>query len=355
MKKILIAGPCAAESEAQLFATAEQLCTLARESRVELSYFRAGVWKPRSHPDTFCGVGEKALAWLQAVRERFQLPICVEVAHPEHVELCEKYGVDAYWLGARTTVNPFWVEEILKAIPDKQKPVMMKNPVTPDLACWQGSIERALNAGFTQVMAVHRGFALSNENVLRNAPIWEIPVALKLKFPEVPLICDPSHICGDKQFIPEISQIALNYGCDGLMVEVHHAPEEALSDAKQQLTPQEFITLIRSLHIGTDDASQVENLLMIERTMIEHIDNQISNLLKKRMITAENIALVKKENNIPILQPSQWNKVVERYQKEALQDPCYQKFLEEFLNILHRYSLERQQNVLNDKNRTKDE
>ena len=355
MKKILIAGPCAAENELQLISTAEQLHALAQEANIEISYFRAGVWKPRSNPNSFCGVGEQALSWLQEVRSRFLFPICVEVARPEHVELCEKYGIDAYWLGARTTVNPFLVEEILRAIPNKRKPIMIKNPVMPDLACWQGAIERALTAGFTQVMAVHRGFTMPDENVFRNAPVWELPVALKLKFPDIPIICDPSHICGDKQFIPEISQIALNYGCDGLMIEIHHAPESALSDSKQQLTPQEFISLIHSLHINTENTPQAESLLLIERTMIEHIDNQISNLLKKRMLTAEKIASIKKENNIPILQPSQWSKVVERYQKEALPDSCYQKFLEEYLNILHHYSLERQQNILIDRKSPKDE
>lgn len=345
-KNILIAGPCAAESEVQLLNTAKQLLLESQRANIVIDFFRAGIWKPRSHPDSFSGWGEKALPWLQRVREEFNIPVCVEVATPEHVELCEKFGVDAYWLGARTTVNPFLVEDILRAIPNKSKTIMIKNPVMPDLATWQGAIERAYQAGFNSVWAIHRGFSSLQENVFRNAPSWEIPVALKLKFPTLPIICDPSHITGNRNYIAQIAQIALNYGCDGFMVEVHQDPQKALSDSTQQLTPKEFVQLVQGLLLRVDNNDWVESLLMIERSKIENVDCQIASLLVQRMQAIENIAKIKMDNNITLLQPNQWSRVVERYYRNALHDDIYKNFLDQYLNILHHYSLEKQQNIL---------
>ena len=338
MKPILIAGPCAVESESQLMTTAEQLHEVANRHGLSLDFFRAGVWKPRSNPNSFTGVGEQALTWLGEVQRRFGFRVCTEVMTPAQVNACAQAGVTALWVGARTGVNPADVQKIADAVKGKPFTILVKNPLVPDLKLWQGNIERFLQAGVTQVIAVHRGFADGNENIYRNAPCWEIPIDLKVSFPELPILCDPSHLCGQTKWIPQIAQLALNYGFNGLMVECHSNPTEALSDADQQITPAEWGNLIQNLSfkINAPNADLIK-----QRALLEHVDTQLSELLAKRMEIVDEIARIKKENNLPVVQPQQWQQVKERYLKEG-QDPAYREFLAQFLELLHQASIRRQ-------------
>ena len=337
----MIAGPCAAESEAQVLETAERIHRIAGALPCPLTYFRAGVWKPRSSGADFCGAGAQALPWLQEVNHRYGFPICVEVAHPQHIENCLQHGIRSFWVGARTAVNPFAVQELADSLQGTGSTVLVKNPAIPDLKLWIGNVERFEKTGATRVMAVHRGFSVEHENVLRNAPLWEIAIAFKVARPDVPLLCDPSHISGHRQYLNQISQIAIDYGYNGLMVETHCHPEQALSDADQQITPEELLTLISSLTFKTSQNNN-DQLLQQQRNLIHNIDTQIGQLLAKRMLLVEEIARIKAEHNIPLVQPSQWNSVVKNYERAALQDEEYQEFLQQFLEILHQYSLKRQ-------------
>lgn len=339
MKTLMIAGPCAAESAQQVLTTAEQLAEEVRASGLSLDYFRAGVWKPRSHPDSFAGAGADALPWLAEVQSRYGFQVCTEVMTPQQVELCAKYGIRTVWIGARTGVNPTEVQQIADAVKGAPFTVMVKNPLVPDLKLWAGNIERFLKADVAQVMAIHRGFADSNENVYRNAPCWEIPIDLKVRYPEMPIVCDPSHLCGETRWIPQIAQLALIYGFNGLMLECHCAPEQALSDAAQQLTPNQWMQLIRNLSFK-NNVSNPE--LVKQRALLENVDAQLSELLAKRMRIVDEIARVKKENNLPVVQPQQWQQVRERYLKPG-QDTQYEEFIEQFLEILHQNSIKRQQ------------
>ncbi len=338
-KPILIAGPCAAESKQQLLTTAEQLNQSVQRLGMSLDFFRAGVWKPRSHPKSFKGLGAQALPWLAEIQQRFGFRVCTEVMTHTHVEACEKAGITALWIGARTGVNPIDVQKIADAVKGKPFTILVKNPLIPDLKLWQGNIERFLMADVKQVIAVHRGFPDSNENLYRSAPNWEIPIDLKVLYPNLPIVCDPSHLCGQTKWIPQIAQLALNYGFNGLMLECHYNPSDALSDAEQQLTPAEWENLIRSLSFKID-APNAD--LIKQRALLEHVDTQLSALLARRMEIVDDIARIKRENNLPVVQPQQWQQVKERYLKEN-QDPAYQEFLARFLELLHLTSIQRQQ------------
>lgn len=339
MKPILIAGPCAAESKQQVMKTAEQLQEELRARGMSLDYFRAGVWKPRSSPDSFAGVGEEALSWLSEVHCRYGFEVCTEVMTPQQVELCAKHGIRSVWVGARTSVNPTEVQQLADALRGTDFTVLVKNPIVPDFKLWAGNIERFLKADVKQVIAVHRGFADSNENVYRNAPCWEIPIDLKVQFPDLPIVCDPSHLCGRTQWIPQISQLALIYGFDGLMVECHCEPQHALSDAAQQLTPKQWADMVQNLSFKNNTPNPE---LVKQRALLENVDTQLSELLAKRMQIVDEVARIKKANNLPVVQPQQWQQVRERYLKSG-QDELYQEFIEEFLEILHQNSIKRQQ------------
>lgn len=339
MKPVLIAGPCAVESEHQLFTTAELLSQEIKRTGIALDYFRAGVWKPRSNPNSFKGLGNEALPWLGEVQRRFGFRVCTEVMTAKHVDACAKAGITTLWVGARTGVNPVEVQKIADAVKEKPFTILVKNPIVPDLNLWIGNIERFLQASVSQVIAVHRGFANGNENVYRNAPCWEIPIDLKVHYPELPILCDPSHLCGNVKWIHQVAQLALNYGFNGLMLETHYSPAEALSDASQQLTPAQWGDLIQSLTFKTDMPNAE---LIKQRALLEHVDTQLSELLAKRMEIVDEIARIKKENNLPVVQPKQWQQVTERYLKEGL-DPAYRDFLAQFLELLHQTSIQRQQ------------
>lgn len=336
--KIWIAGPCAAESREQILQTADKMCNKAAEKGIKLFAFRAGAWKVRSAPDGFIGAGSNALKWLFEVQQTYKIPACVEVVNDKHVELCAENGIKVVWIGARTGVNPSEVQKIADAVKGSDFTVLVKNPIIPDLKLWTGNIERFMKAGVKCVMAVHRGFADATENVFRNAPVWKIPIELKVQMSELPILCDPSHLCGNTKWIPQVAQIAMNYGFDGLMTECHVSPENALSDSKQQLTPEQWVDLISALKIRSEN----ENLkLESYRSLLENIDNQISELLYKRMTLVDEIASVKRDNNIAVVQPQQWQHVVERYKKHP-NDALYQNFIDRFLEILHQASIERQ-------------
>lgn len=336
---ILIAGPCAAESEQQLNRTATQLHDVMQARGRCLDFFRAGVWKPRSHPDSFTGLGEQALPWLAEIHRQFGFDICVEVMTAKQVELCEKHGITAFWVGARTCVNPLDVQKIADAVQGKPFTVMVKNPLVADFKLWAGNVERFLNADIAAVMAIHRGFSDRNENVYRNAPCWEIPVELKIRYPELPILCDPSHLCGDVRYIPQMAQLSQVYGFNGLMVECHCDPEHALSDAEQQMTPAQWGEMLDGIQF-TANAPNLD--LVRQRAILENIDTQLSVLLEQRMQVVDDISKIKQENHLPVVQPLQWQKVVERYRK-AGQDEAYQAFIQRFLDLLHQASISRQQ------------
>ncbi|MCL1850338.1 MAG: bifunctional 3-deoxy-7-phosphoheptulonate synthase/chorismate mutase type II [Bacteroidetes bacterium] len=343
-QKILIAGPCAAESQKQLYKTAKALFEFntVHANHFDFQYFRCGIWKARTNPGDFQGVGDTAFEWLKEIKEQFGFKICVEVASKEHASLCIRNNTDAIWVGARTTVNPFIVQEIADAVQHSSLTVLVKNPVNPDINLWAGAIRRFQNAGIKSVMAVHRGFSVENENVYRNAPCWEIPVALKMKLPDIPVLCDIAHIAGNVSLQQNVAQTAVNYGFDGLMAEVHYAPEKALSDSKQQLLPSQFAHLLENITLP-DAGNLAERELFIQRNLIKNIDIQISKLLSKRMEVVDEIATIKAKHALPVLQPNQWKKVVEIYEENMLKDENYRQFLEEFLLLLHKSSLKRQE------------
>ncbi len=335
-RQLLVIGPCAAESDEQLYATAKEIYDL----QIPLHFFRVGVWKPRTNPNDFLGIGEKAFPILKKINHDFQFPICTEVANAQHVKLCIENKIDAVWIGTRTTVNPFAVQEIADALKGSHLKVMVKNPIIPDIKLWFGAIERIQKAGIKEIFAIHRGFAHETNIKYRNTPSWEIPIAFKAEFPDIPVLCDASHIAGNKDLVQEIAQSGINYGLEGMMIEVHHQPCNALCDAKQQLTPMEFIKLYQSLSQRTNP--QESNLLEIQRGKIQHIDKQISQLLYERMATIDVIAQLKKENNLSLVDHTQWRKVIQQYSEIGKDDAHYQQFIKMFLELLHQQSIDRQ-------------
>ncbi len=344
---ILIAGPCSAETKQQLTDTAEEI---SRIKRVKI--FRAGVWKPRTRPGSFEGAGAKALPWLREIKDKYKFKIAVEVAKPEHVEECLKYPdtVDVVWLGARTTGNPFSVQAIADSLRGTNMAVLIKNPINPDLDLWLGATQRILNAGITDVGAIHRGFYPFSKTFLRNLPKWEIPINYMMQFPEIPMINDPSHIAGDIDYIHDVAQRALNTNFDGLMIETHISPKDALSDAKQQLTPTELDSLIDKLVFRqkTSTSPQFFDLLHKYRDQIDSIDFQIIELLNERMEIIKNIGKYKSEYNVSVFQLKRWRDVlasrIEFCDKFDLSKP----FVEKVLSLVHEESIRQQSFIMNE-------
>ncbi len=291
---MLIAGPCSAESEEQVVQISKDLV------KQGVDYVRAGIWKPRTRPNSFEGIGVPALQWIQTAKEETGAKFAIEVANPNHVEQALKAGVDLLWIGARSTVNPFTVQEIAESLNGVDIPVFVKNPVNPDLALWIGALERLHNQGVTKLGAIHRGFSSFGKKKYRNDPLWQIPLELKRQFPQLPLICDPSHIAGLRSLIGSISQKALDLDYDGLIVEVHPNPDKALSDAKQQITPERFLEIRESLQgrrASSDDAEFQSHLEEL-RSKINIIDHDIIDALAARRKVVEEIGLYKKENDV---------------------------------------------------------
>mgnify|MGYP000887042811 FL=1 len=341
-RPFLIAGPCSAETEEQVLETARGLAGLG------IDLFRAGVWKPRTRPGAFEGNGAIALPWLRRVKQETGLRTTIEVANGNQVYEALKHGVDVLWIGARSTVNPFSVQEIADALRGVDVPVLVKNPVNPDLDLWIGAIERIQNAGVTQVGAIHRGFSAYAKSKFRNAPYWEIPIELRRRMPGLPLICDNSHICGNREDLLEVAQQALDLNYDGLMTEVHPTPDEAWSDAKQQITPSVYAELASRLVVRRETTDNIEFLENIEnlRHKIDEIDLDLLNLLARRMRVAEDIGRYKLRNNISILQTTRWNEILEKGFAQGRERGLNETFIEKFLSAVHQESIAHQQEVM---------
>ena len=337
----IIAGPCSAESQEQLLETAQAI-------RENAHVFRAGVWKPRTRPNSFEGVGEKALEWLQVVKEEVGISVATEVAKAEHVEQCLKSGVDVLWLGARTTVNPFYVQEIAEALKGVDIPVLVKNPVHPELSLWLGALERLNNVGVTQLSAIHRGFYTQEKSAFRNEPKWELPIELKRQCPYLPILCDPSHISGNTTLVKEISQTAMDLNMDGLMIETHNNPLIALSDAQQQLTPIQLKQLIESLvyrSTSAPDAHFNEQLKQL-RTAIDGIDAKLLEVLRERTTLVEEIGRYKKDNGVTILQIERWFEILETRQEMGLLKELDTNMVSELFELIHKHSVLTQRDAM---------
>lgn len=337
----LIAGPCSAESRKQLLDTASMLSGLG------LDYFRAGLWKPRTRPGCFEGVGSRGLKWLAEVREKYGLKIGTEVAGALHVEECLKADVDMMWLGARTTVNPFMVEEIACALQGTDKYIMVKNPVNQDVSLWIGTIERLMSHGISNIGIIHRGFSTFGGTLYRNAPQWHAAIEVRSRFPELTFICDPSHMSGDRRFIPELSQKAMDLGFDGLMVEVHENPEAALSDNLQQMTPDEFSTLVNGLKIRENSSEDVKynNALEHLREEIDEIDAEIIGALSRRMKVSREIGRYKSSSNVSIIQLSRWEEVIAKVLDKGTGEGLPREFLLRIFNAIHEASVSEQNKI----------
>ena len=303
-RPFVIAGPCSAETEEQVLDTARQLAEKG------CHMFRAGVWKPRTKPGGFEGNGEKALPWLKRVKEETGMLVATEVAKPEHVELCLKYGVDILWIGARTSANPFAMQDIADSLRGVDVPVFVKNPVNPDLELWVGAMERINQAGIKRMAAIHRGFSSADKKIYRNLPRWQIPIGLHRRVPNLPIVCDPSHIGGRRELIAPLCQQAMDLGFDGLIVESHCNPDEAWSDAKQQVTP-DVLDYILSLLVIRDEHTTTEGLRQL-RAQIDELDNQLMDLLSRRMRVCREIGQYKREHNLTVLQASRYNEILEK-------------------------------------------
>jgi chorismate mutase len=340
---LIIAGPCSAETEEQVMNTAREVSLIP-----EVKVFRAGLWKPRTRPGDFEGVGEEGLKWLRTAKKKFGLKITVEVANPEHVELALKYGVDILWIGARTVVNPFSVQAIADALQGINIPVMVKNPVNPDLKLWVGAIERIHSSGIDKIIAIHRGFHYFEKSPYRNSPMWEIPIELKRLAPSLPVLVDPSHICGRKDLIQSISQRAFDLEMDGLMIETHYNPKLALTDAAQQLSPGELTEMLDSLVIREKTGDiDFQNKLEELRTEIDKTDGQLLQILANRMQLVEEIGEYKKEKNITILQMKRWAGIIDDRVSIGSHLGLNALFLKKLLSLIHKESIQRQSDIYN--------
>ena len=347
---LIIAGPCSAESYEQVLNTAKELSRIK-----QVKVFRAGIWKPRTSPNNFEGVGIIGLQWLKEVKQQTGLLTTTEVANAQHVEIALKSrAVDILWLGARTVTNPFSVQEIADALRGVDIPVMVKNPLHPDLKLWIGAIERIYKAGINKIAAIHRGFFPFNSSKLRNIPKWEIPINLKTLYPQLPIINDPSHIAGDVYFIHEIAQKALDLNFNGLMIEVHINPQQALSDAKQQLTPQQFQQLLSQLRFRSHDfGPEFIDQLEAYRQQIDSIDFQILELLAQRFEIVKKIGEYKNQHNIPIFQLNRWKKIIKSRKKFAKKLGLSHNFIENFINFIHQESINIQTKINNNGTKNK--
>ena len=343
-KPLLISGPCSAETKEQLLSTARLLA-----SGGKVSVLRAGIWKPRTRPGEFEGIGSIGLEWLKKAKAETKLPIAVEVANAKHVEEALAAGVDILWIGARSTANPFTVQEIADTLKDYDVPVLIKNPVNPDLQLWIGAIERINKAGITKIGAIHRGFSSFEKSVFRNEPMWEMAIQLKTLCPELPIINDPSHICGNRELIPYIAQTALDLDMQGLMIESHINPSAAWTDAKQQLTPAAVCELIDKLSLRSPESKNeefVDNLAELRR-QIDKIDDQIFQKLADRMKITEKIGAYKRDNGVTILQVNRWDEILHKRSAFANVLKLDLGFVEKILELIHNESIRKQTEIMN--------
>ncbi|MBA4322054.1 MAG: 3-deoxy-7-phosphoheptulonate synthase [Odoribacter sp.] len=340
----IIAGPCSAESEHQVLETAGFLKATGR-----VNLFRAGIWKPRTRPGTFSGAGTKALKWLERVRSEFNLRVTVEVASPKHIEACLKHGIDVLWIGARSVSNPFSVEELSQALRGVDIPVLIKNPLSPDIDLWTGAVERIYSAGVKRIAAIHRGFSPFERTLYRNMPKWELPIELRQRFNNLPVLCDPSHIAGRADLVGEIAQKAMDLNMSGLMIEVHPKPSEALSDSAQQLGFEAFSRLINGLIIRkpTTDNKRFLNRLEELRHQIDSIDHQIVELIASRMNISSKMGDYKCRNNVTILQMERWLEVLRTRTEQGMALGLEKSFMERVMKLFHQESIRIQTEIMN--------
>lgn len=339
-RPIVIAGPCSAETEEQVMTTAKELAAKG------CHMFRAGIWKPRTKPGGFEGKGEEALPWMQRVKEETGMLTATEVATPEHVELAVKYGIDILWVGARTSANPFAMQSLADALKGYDGPVLVKNPVNPDLELWIGAMERINQAGVKRLAAIHRGFSSYDKKIYRNLPMWQIPIELHRRIPELPIICDPSHIGGRRDLIAPLCQQALDLGFDGLIVESHCNPDEAWSDAKQQITP-EILDYILGLLVVRDEHTTTEGLRQL-RSQIDELDNNLMDLLSKRFRICREIGTFKKEHNMTVLQAGRYNEILEKRGAQASLCGMDPEFAAHVFELIHEESVRQQLKIVNE-------
>ncbi|MBR6864790.1 MAG: bifunctional 3-deoxy-7-phosphoheptulonate synthase/chorismate mutase type II [Bacteroidales bacterium] len=341
-RPMVIAGPCSAETEEQVLETARGLASWG------IHMFRAGIWKPRTHPGCFEGVGAPGLKWLKKVKEETGMFVCTEVANEKHVYECLKYGVDMLWVGARTTANPFLMQEIADALRDTDVPVLVKNPINPDIDLWIGALERLNRAGVRKLGVIHRGFSTISSKPYRNAPGWQIAIELRTRYPNLPFFADPSHMGGDRKYLQELSQRAMDLGLEGLMIESHCNPAAALSDAKQQLVPADLRTLIESLLIREKDSGDKEYREGIEqlRSRIDYIDEDLLKELGARMEVSRKIGAYKRDHNVAILQTARWEVVMAAMKEKARIYGLSEKFIDDVFNAIHEESIRTQNEVL---------
>lgn len=343
-RPLIIAGPCSAETEEQVLKTAKEI------SSQGVKIFRAGIWKPRTRPNNFEGVGSIGLDWLKKVKEETGMLVTTEVANTKHVYEAIKAGVDILWIGARTTVNPFAVQEIADAIKGMNIPVMIKNPVNPDIELWIGAIERFQDAGIKDIAVIHRGFSSLSKSKFRNEPKWQIPIEFKRRLKGIPIICDPSHIAGRRDLLQEVSQKAMDLNYDGLMIETHINPDVALSDAKQQVSPEALKDLIDKLiirHRKPSDAKSPHYKETLEelRTKIDEFDDLLIETISKRMKTAKEIGELKKQNKMTILQTGRWASIVENAINAGAKEGISEKFINTLYSAIHQESIDKQSEV----------
>lgn len=342
-RPFVIAGPCSAESEEQVMNISKEI---VKNKGVQM--LRAGIWKPRTRPDSFEGIGEKALEWLVAAGKQTGLLSCTEVANKRHVALALNAGVDALWLGARTTVNPFTVQEIAEAIEGVDIPVMIKNPINPDLKLWLGAFERFEKLGITDLIGIHRGFSVYNHPKYRNVPSWEIPIRLKEVRPQIPIICDPSHITGNKNLLSEVSQKAMDLNFEGLMIETHINPSQAMSDAAQQVTPDKLTSILDLLVLRDHEvSSNVASLINDLRDKLNTLDDRLFDILSERMKMSEQVGTLKRENNITILQQEHWRNVISSRLDNSDEYGLTPIFVRKLMDAIHQESIRHQTAVMN--------
>ena len=340
---LVIAGPCSAETEDQVLNIANQL------KDTDVSVFRAGIWKPRTKPGMFEGVGAIGLKWLQKVKNETGLLISTEVANSTHVKLALEHDIDILWIGARSTVSPFIVQEIADALEGTEKVVLVKNPVNPDLSLWMGGIERLHSSNIKNLGLIHRGFSTYEKSKYRNIPEWQIPVEVMNRFPDLPMICDPSHISGNRNLIFDVSQTALDLNYDGLMIETHSDPDNAWSDASQQVTPKRLVEIMKDLKMRkiTTDEEEYQNNLIDLRAKIDVIDHALLENLGKRMKISDNIGEIKRSNNVAVLQNKRWNEILGKMILEGEKLDLSEEFILKLFKAIHQESINRQEKVIN--------
>jgi chorismate mutase len=343
-RPLIISGPCSAETEEQMVETATRL---AKTGKVDM--LRAGIWKPRTRPGSFEGVGTKGLGWLAQAKKATGLPTAIEVATAKQVEDALHFDVDLLWIGARTTVNPFSVQEVADALRGAKVPVLIKNPINPDLELWLGAVERVAKAGISKIGIIHRGFSSYGNTEYRNAPMWHLAIEMRRRHPELMMINDPSHICGNRHMLLDVAQKAIDLDYDGLMIESHIDPDKAWSDAKQQVTPERLAELLGEIKWRHETSDKKEFVVALEklREQINHIDDELMQLLGQRMKIADKIGQYKKDNDITILQTNRWNELLERAFKKGEALGLSKEFISKYYDSVHMESINHQNRIMN--------